>query len=444
MLSFKSFVRVLFEGGNVRYTNEKGELVGSTPIELSERKAYQGHLKNLTSGLSKHFGSPLAFEGSSEHFMNEKIPDEKFKKVGKETFGDVDTNVEAKPTVLKRMRNLSPGMSIGDHDLIHVHQSKDPNDRNGVYTLWKHRETGKIIQLDISPRPSDPEKSKMTSWIKSSPAEDLFPEKENEPSLKGFASKLAASSATRALTSKRVMIRSPKGRSMKEGETYLSLNTGGKGEAGMRSKTNFTGEKHANGLEIHQDAPSSQATDRMYDPAKMTKRILGDRMIKDDVKDFNSMRGVHRILRRHGTPEQHQRYVDGMVDRLYGSSSQPVNRHDVEGGKEKDHKAKDDVIKQLKIDFPEQMKKHEKTLDALKQDYDKKMMQKQNQELEEEIANSINTGGGMRGLGFVTGVPGGNIDDYKASNSTDILNSAKADTKEQILKKKIGNEKKAI
>lgn len=404
MLGFKSFIELIAEGGNVRFTNEKGEIIGSTPIRLDQRSEYMGHLDSLKSGLENHFGVPegsMGWEGSTAHFMNKSIPDSEFKKAKKEKFGDADSNVPATPEVLQKMRDMKPGLEFGQHQLIHVHQSDDPSDKNGIYTLWKHKGTGQITQLDISPSPTDPEQKKMTDWIKTSPQEDLFPKKEGEPSLKGFASKVGAIALSHAMSEKNVMIRSPKGKSVKPGQTGFSLNVGGKGEPGMRMKTKPTGEVHENGLEIHTEIPAKEATDRIYDPEKMVPAILGKKTTQKDVSDFGSMRGIHRILHRHATPEQHQSYVDKVVNKLYGSSAQAVKRHDIEGGREEDHAAKDAVLDQVSRDFPEQFAKHKDGLDALKADYDARMS-KPRKIQEDHVANHVSHGE-VRGLGYVSG-----------------------------------------
>lgn len=337
------------EGGNLAYKTEEGEEVRSEPTTLDERHEAIHHISNLIHGIRRAVGAASnhpAHEyavGSTKHFLDPTVKNEDFAKVGKKSFGDMDILVPDTEEVKENLeKHLQPGVTHGNHTL-----EFSKNSGTGHYTIWKNNDTGKRIQLDIDRAPHTKEGLPTTgsSWMKSSPKEDLFPSEPGAPSIKGVFHKYA----TRALTSslaRPVMIRDKRG-NVKEGTSKFNFAVG----YGLRPTSQNTGETHTNGMEIHEQLPSAGAS-YITEPHEMIGSILGKKPTKEDVSDFGSMRGIHRIIKRHLTPKQQSKYVDRHIGLLYGKGAQAITDHLQRGGREADNKVKDAAIEELRRSFP--------------------------------------------------------------------------------------------
>lgn len=337
------------EGGNLAYKTEGGEEVRSEPTNLDERHEAIHHISKLIHGIRGAVGAPNnhpAHEyavGSTKHFLDPSVKNEDFARVGKKSFGDMDILVPDTEEVKDKLeKHLVPGVTHGNHTLEFAKSSG-----TGHYTIWKNNDTGKRIQLDVDRAPHDKNglPTAGSSWMKSSPKEDLFPSESGAPSIKGVFHKYATRALTSALA-KPVMTRGTKNE-LKQSVAKYNFAVG----YGLRPATQDTGEVHENGLPIHRNLPSAGAS-YITEPREMIGAILGKKPTEEDAADFGSMRGIHRIVKRHLTPEQQTTYVDKHIGLLYGKGSQAISDHLQEGGREADNKVKDTAIEELRRSFP--------------------------------------------------------------------------------------------
>jgi len=384
MKSFKQFI-TLKEGGNLSFTNEKGEKVFASAIPLEKREELKPNIQTIINGVRQAIGEkPVPSEhfhklmvGSSEHFHNSSIPDSKFKEVGKTRFGDQDVLLPNSPDhIEKAQAHLQPGTKHGEWTLLHAkHDGK-----KGAFTLWNHPEHG-VMQVDFN---YDHHKTQdghnlpteSARFSKSSPAEDLF----GETSLKGMAHKYAIASMTYAL-GKPVSIQMKTKRV--PGVDYYPFAVSALGGGGIRKKTEPVLDKDnkpkvdpESGHHIHVELPSKGAK-RIQEPKEIADTLIksaGKTPHPSDADDLHSMHGVHRILKRHFDSNLHKRYVESMADRLYGSKAQPVSRHDLTGGKENDHAVKKATMDTVLKSFPEHNTPElQKKLKEMKSAYNQRM-----------------------------------------------------------------------
>lgn len=387
MLKFNDFKKQLFEGGNLIYHDPKtGKEHRSSPIHIDDRQKLRPHIKNIVSGIRHAIGMHHVADkdfhktmvGSSEHFHNDKVSDDHFRKVGKHHFGDQDALVSDTPEHKKRLKDhLKPGTKHHGWSLIH---SKEDVGGAGHFTLWHHPKHG-TIQIDLNHAKHDKHgmPTKAERFAKSSPHEDLFPKEKGAKSLKGAAHKFAMHGLTSAL-GKPVSIQMKTKR--KPGLAKLSYAVSASGGGGLRQKTKALLDKHGKvqhdpetGHEIHIETESKGAH-RIENPKDVAHAIIkhaGKTPHEHDEHDIHSMRGIHRILHRHFDHETHGRYVHHMAEKLYGKGSQVISRHDVKGGREADHKVKDDMLHEIKRSFPKHFTPDfESKLKDMKTQYDKK------------------------------------------------------------------------
>lgn len=371
MLTFKQFV--LLEGGNLMYTDEHGNIQGSSPTTIDQRSEMLDHANAIRSTLSKHLGeSPVTPVGSAEHFHDTSIPDSEFHKVGKKKFGDLDYVVKNDHDTLGRLHELKKHagkLSTQHHVLVHVKGSDDANDPGGVFTLWRHKKTGQITQIDLSPMEHDksgkPDEGAL--WYKKTPKEDMFP-KGNRPSIPGLGSKIALRAAASSFR-KPVMIQGKKG--LKRGESGVTLSIGGKVAPGARAKTRDTGRVDPETkLPIHEELPSKNA-ERELHPHKIGGMIFG-RGFNPKQTDTSSIHGTIEAVKKHGTPEQQHEFVHRFAHLLYGEGAQVSARHDIPGGRETDHSKKDPIIHLLRQHFPDHPTLSDENMSAMKKKYNER------------------------------------------------------------------------
>lgn len=373
MLSFKQYI--LREGGNLTYTDEHGKTEGADSVHTHERYEYMGHVHGVRQAISSHIGGhPVTPVGSAEHFLNPTIKTEQLEKAGKKKFGDMDFVVPDHEDVLHSVHGLKDHvgkMETSTHRLVHVKGSDDPNDPGGVFTLWKHKQTGKVIQVDVSPikhnknKQGNLEPDEGALWYKKSPKEDMFPEG-NHPSVGGMASKIGLRAAAQAMR-KPVAIKTKKG--YKEGESGVTVSIGGRVPPGGRHMTRDTGERHPEtGAPVHEELPSKGA-ERELHPHRIGSMIFGSKF-NPRRTDTSHFHGVVAAIKAHGTPEQQDRFVHGMTDLLYGQGSQVASRHDAPGGREYDHAKKDPIISVLRNHFPNHPGLAEDHIAGMKKEYD--------------------------------------------------------------------------
>ena len=376
MLSFRQY-SLLKEGGNLQYSDEHGNTVSSTPTGIHQRKEMLPHANAIRGVLSQHLGgTPVSPVGSAEHFHDTSIPDSEFHRVGKKKFGDLDYVVKDDEHTLKNLHALKDHvgkLSTEHHDLVHVKGSDDPHDPGGVFTLWKHKKTGQVTQVDLSPMKHDknnkPDQGAM--WYKNTPKGDMFPSG-SHPSVPGLASKVALRAAASSMR-KPVMIQGKRG--LKQGESGVTLSIGGKVAPGARAKTRDTGRVDpVSKLPIHEELPSKGA-ERELHPHNIGKMIFG-KGFNPKRTDTSSIHGTIAAVKAHGTPEQQHEFAHRFTHLLYGEESQVAARHDLPGGRETDHGKKDPIIKLLQHHFPDHPTLSKDNIAAMKDSYNQRAMAK--------------------------------------------------------------------
>lgn len=351
MLTFKQFV--LLEGGNLMYTDEHGNMVGSQSIHLHERDEYMGHVNGIRQALSNHIGGhPVTPVGSAEHFLDKSISNEDLKNTNKNKFGDMDFVVPDHESVRNSVHDLKNhvGMETATHQLVHVKSSDDPNDPSGLITMWRHKQTGKVIQVDLSPikhnmnKEGKLEPDEGALWYKQSPKEDMFPH-----GVGGMGSKIGLRAASQAMRQE-VLAKTGKLGKLKKILSGVVVSIGGKTPPGGRYNTKKTGEYHPEtGEEIHQELPSSGA-ERELHPHNIGKMIFGDKF-NPKRTDTGTLEGTIAAIKKHGTEEQQGKFVENMTNLLYGEGSQVAARHDKPGGRGYDYSKKDPIIDLLRKHF---------------------------------------------------------------------------------------------
>lgn len=368
---FKQFVALL-EGGNLAYSDEHGEMRIADSISLKERQEHIGHINNIKDAISRHIGgSPVTPVGSAEHFLNPKRTDQEFKDAEKTKFGDMDFVVpSAAHKKIHSLGNMVGKISTGEngHTLVHANTSEGDENKSesaGVSTLWKHNKTGKIIQVDLSPiKHTGNQPSEDYIWYKRSHPDDMFPKDPSMPSTGGLASKIGLQAAARAFGGS-VEVKSKPTRlnpsGVKTVRSGVALSIGGKTAPGARFRTREIGGG------FHEELPAAGA-ERVLHPHKIGKMIFGETF--DPKKtDTESLHGTIKAVKRHGTPEQQDKFVGEVVNSLYGDGAQIAARHDKEGGKEYDLSKKDPIIGVMRSYFPDHPSLEEENVKPIRDKY---------------------------------------------------------------------------
>ena len=370
MLTFKQFI--LLEGGNLTYSDEHGKTVGSDSIHTHERDEYMGHVNGIKEAISGHIGGhPVNAVGSAAHFLDKSISNEDFENVNKKKFGDMDLVLPDHHEVLSKLQELKDHvgkMETATHQLVHVKGSDDPNDPSGLITMWRHKQTGKVIQVDLSPikhnmnKEGKLEPDEGALWYKQSPKEDMFPH-----GIGGMGSKIGLRAASQSMRQE-VLAKTGKLGKLKRILSGVVVSIGGKTPPGGRYNTKKTGEYHPEtGEEIHQELPSSGA-ERELHPHNIGKMIFGDKF-NHKRTDTRTLQGTIAAIKKHGTEEQQGKFVENMTNLLYGEGSQVAARHDKPGGREYDYSKKDPIINLLRQHFPDHPTLSDENMSAMKNEY---------------------------------------------------------------------------
>jgi hypothetical protein len=164
------------------------------------------------------------------------------------------------------------------------------------------------------------------------------------------------------------MIKTKKG--YKQGAAGVTVSIGGRVSPGGRYMTRNTGERHPEtGQAVHEELPSKGA-ERELHPHKIGSMIFGGKFNPRST-DTSHFHGIVTAMKRHGTEEQQGKFVENMINLLYGKDSQEAARHDKPGGREYDYSKKDPIINLLRQHFNHPALS-EDNINAMKNEYNAK------------------------------------------------------------------------
>lgn len=363
MLTFKTFVeRYLIEGGNLVIPDplNAGKKLSSTPIKAENRSQItqgvhdmlhginQEHIQNTGNHLFGPKGEGLnsgkAYQGSTRSFMDQSIPNDRYKKV-KPTTGDIDVAIphEHRQTLAKQ---LEVGKKYGPYTVAGT-----KNSGNQLHAIMKH-DSGDHHQIDFEP-------SDYEGGNEPSPWQDIGHGSnfgDMESGIKGahaqkLRAALGAANQTQGLVQK-----SLRGKVVSTDVQPMNQHTFSV-DKGLRSTYKQVGIDPLTKKPIHQELKPAEADvlppeQGGYDkniPTVM-KKLFGKTPTKEEQEHFKSFHGILNLMKTHHTPEQQKnvikKYTTSMLD-------PKANPQVIDNDMKKDKKMRMASIDHLRNAFPE-------------------------------------------------------------------------------------------
>lgn len=323
----KSFLKFLTEGGNV--------IIGDVEADRLDMDELPRHklipvivdgLKSINKEFEKKTGltlwKPELFKdlsflsGSSIHFLDQSIDDERFK-THKPKVGDIDTQVDK--TFEKELKAFLDSFSGKAGELRFVGFKKSADQ---FVTLWNITPFDVNVQLDLEL--SDFEDGRPTPWSQfshSSAWEDI------EEGIKGVFHKFAIRAATHYGAHNEVIVRTPSGKKenvVKTNKMSFSVTKG------LRKKIepvlDEKGEQlMKRGMPVFQEIPTSKAS-YTSDLEVIFRTLFGREMQSGDMGRFNSFMGLLQIINKEWDKKNKQTFAEAFADLLWNNSAQGIVR----------------------------------------------------------------------------------------------------------------------
>lgn len=357
----KSFKQFILEGGNITVKHySTGEDVGSEPIDSNQReevsKDIHNSLKHLDSSFKEKHGESLfgksldsgsAYAGSTQHFMNKKIPHQEFLQ-HKPTVGDIDTQINSKHKD-KLEQHLTPGSTFGNMTVIGTKKHGSQ-----ISAIMRHNPTGKNHQVDFEPVEYDEKTQEPNELAKFSHSSDWGDVKKG---IKGAFHKILLSSTT-AAHSKPGIVEDKKGkREIQEVEPHaFSV------DKGLR-------ERHKQ-IDTVSDMPVYKEVapkDSQYDTdlSSIHQKLFGSKGSDEDKQKISSFSGLADQIRTKIPKEKHAKVVHKFLHSLWNPKrAQTISKNPIE-----DHAIKQKSVDELKKYFPKEVSDKEKEIQGLKDEF---------------------------------------------------------------------------
>lgn len=336
------------EGGNVQIDGISAQKLDLRKLPRSEMiPVVDNLLKSMDSSFMSRFKTNLwapslmkskeFLSGSSFHFLNVQIPDEKFIK-HKPIVGDIDTMVDKdKREQIENWLKSIVGKQLGSAKLLGF----KPNPGGDQFiTLWEFSKPPVRLQLDIEL--VDFVNSAPTDWAKfshSSSWDDL------EAGVKGVFHKYLLRAFTTNTLKDRLVQMKTKLKPIKSTDVAFAV------QGGMRQKykpvLDTSGQqKIVNGLPVYTEIPANQSS-YINSLDGMFEIIFGKPPVKGEEKLLGSFIGGLQLANKHLNPERKKLLVDGFVNTLFGQTAQELYKDDPKNDRAEKEVALDTMLKTL-------------------------------------------------------------------------------------------------
>lgn len=358
MRSFKEFIT---EGGNIVIKHpETGEDVGSESINSEQRSSVSNDihnsLKKMDSSFQKKHGHSLfgnslnsgsVYAGSTNHFMDKSISDDEFKQ-HKPTVGDIDTQIPSEHKD-KLEQHLTPGAKFGKMTVIGTKKHGSQ-----ISAIMKHEPTGKHHQVDFEPVEYDKKTQEPTQFAQFSHSSHWDDVKNG---VKGSFHKMLLSSIT-AANSHDAIVEDKKGKREIQNIEPHAFSV----DKGLRERHKQIDS--VSGMPVYKETTPKES---VYDTnlKSIHKKLFGKPGTAADIKKIGSFSGLAEHIRRHLTPEQHEKVVHKFIHTLWNPKrAQATSKDPIE-----DHNTKQKALDKLREVFPDIVNKKQKEIDELKKQF---------------------------------------------------------------------------
>ena len=375
MLLNEFFKKNLVEGGNLAIGQDQADTID---LKVHDRKFMVPLLNQLLVAINNSYAaankqplwSPKTIQsrkflsGSSLHFFDTNIPDEKFVQV-KPKVGDIDTQVnKAMEPALAQFLDAHKGKAIGPATLIGYERGNEQ-----YSSLWAFNDPPIKIQIDLEFVGF--EKDEPSQWAQfshSSSWDDI------QAGVKGVFHKFLIQSFT-TLTKKDFLLRKLVGRGkarveqdVPTNDNMLSFAVSSKEGGGLRAKYEPVLDDNnqpliIDGLPVMRALPPEEYDQNI---GNMFATIFGDRTNPKQLKQLESklwsFTGLLDVMNTIFSPEEKQQVINTFLDKCYAKGAQGLYKNDPE----RDASEKDAAIKKmsevLKVPMPASLKQ-------MRQDY---------------------------------------------------------------------------
>ena len=375
MLLNEFFKKHLVEGGNLAIGQDQADTID---LKVHDRKFMVPLLNKLLVAINNSYAainkqplwSPQTLQsrkflsGSSLHFFDTNIPDEKFAQV-KPKVGDIDTQVnkEAEQS-LAQFLDSHKGKPIGPATLIGYERGNEQ-----FSSLWSFAEPPIKIQIDLEFVGF--EKDEPTQWAQfshSSSWDDI------QAGVKGVFHKFLVQSFT-TLTKKDFLLRKMVGRGKAKAkqdvptnDNMLSFAVSSKEGGGLRAKYKPVLDANnqplvTDGLPVMRALPPKDYDQNI---GSIFATIFGDRTNPKQLKQLESklwsFTGLLEVMNTIFTPEEKQQVISVFLDKCYAKGAQGLYKNDPQRDAEEKDAAIKKMVEVLKVPMPTELKQ-------LRQDY---------------------------------------------------------------------------
>lgn len=369
MKSFKNYIlndyeishtntNLLVCGGNISIKHPTtGESIDSEPINSEQRTEVSGDIKDSLHDLNSKFhkvhghslfGKALdtgsVYSGSTKTFMDKSIPDKEFIK-HKPLVGDVDTQIPHEHTD-KLESMLTHGAKFGKMTVLGTKKHGSQ-----ISAIMKYEPTGKHHQVDFEQVNYDKKTQEPDELSQFSHSSDWG---DNKKGIKGAFHKILLSSIT-AAHSKPAIVEDKKGkREIKDVEKHaFSV------DKGLRERHKQIDS--VGGMPVlKENAPKDSVYDTNLN--SIHEKLFNKKTEPGDIKKISSFSGLANHIRKHLSPEQHEKIIHKYVNTMWNPSrAQTLSKNPIE-----DHDIKQKSVDELKKYFPEAIAKKHPEINTLK------------------------------------------------------------------------------
>ena len=366
MLLNEFFARKLNEGGNLAIGQDQADTID---LKVHDRKFMVPLLNKLLVAINNSYAavhkqplwSPQTLQsrkflsGSSLHFFDTNIPDEKFVQV-KPKVGDIDTQVNKEmEQTLAQFLDSHKGKAVGPATLLGYERGNEQ-----FSSLWSFNEPPIKVQVDLEfvefekDQPTD-----FAAFSHSSSWDDM------SEGVKGVFHKFIIQSLTKLTSSdfilRKVHKKTGKVTDKPVHDSMLSFAVSSKEGGGLRAKyepvLDATGNQEmADGLPVFKELPPAGYERNI---GKMFQAILGHRVNEKQLQAALpktwSFTGLLDLVNAVCTPEEKQSVVDSMIEKVYAKGAQGLYKNDPKRDAEEKDAALNVMFKKLGVQAPPEL-----------------------------------------------------------------------------------------
>ena len=367
MLLNEFFKRNLVEGGNLAIGQDQADTID---LKVHDRKFMVPLLNKLLVAINNSYASankqPLwspqtlqsrkFLSGSSLHFFDTNIPDDKFVQV-KPKVGDIDTQVNKEmEQTLAQFLDAHKGKAVGPATLLGYERGNEQ-----FSSLWAFNDPPIKVQVDLEfvefekDQPTD-----FAAFSHSSSWDDM------SEGVKGVFHKFIIQSLTKLTSSdfvlRKVHKKTGKATDKPVHDSMLSFAVSSKEGGGLRAKyepvLDATGNQEiVDGLPVFKELPPAGYERNI---GKMFQAILGHRVNEKQLQAALpktwSFTGLLDLANAVCSPEEKQNLVTSMIEKCYAKGAQGLYKNDPKRDAEEKDAALNVMFKKLGVNAPPELK----------------------------------------------------------------------------------------